>query len=102
MSSRASPWVRFSNGRSGFGPVTWAPLQRRTIMPTLEDLKDTGARTRLRRPGRRKAMDLARARKPHEVRFQDDGLVPNHLRWPLIIYRKAVAFDDRQDPAAVI
>jgi len=47
-------------------------------------------------------MDLARVRKPHRVRFKDDGLVPNHSRWPLIIYRNAVALDDRQDPAAVI
>ena len=47
-------------------------------------------------------MELARVRKPHTVRFKDDGLVPNHPRWPLIIYRRAVAFDDDQDPAAVI
>src|SRR2546421_10460663 len=103
MSSQASHWVRFSNGPSGFGPVTWATLQRRTIMPVLEDLKGYAERaTGLRRPGKRKAMDLARVRKPHKVRFKDDGLVPNHPRWPLIIYRKAVEFYDRQDPAAVI
>ena len=72
-------------------------------MPTLEDLKGYAERaTGLRRPGKRKAMDLARVRKSHKVRFKDDGLVPNHPRWPLIIYRKAVAFDDRQDPAAVL
>ena len=73
-------------------------------MPTLEDLKGYAERaTGLRRPGKRKAMDLARVRKPHKVRFKDDGgLVPNHPRWPLIIYRNAVEFYDRQDPAAVI
>src|SRR3979490_2254446 len=72
-------------------------------MPTLEDLKGYAERaTGLRPPGKRKAMDLARVRKPHKIRFKDDGLVPNHQRWPLIIYRKAVAFDDRQDPAAVL
>src|SRR5260370_17959961 len=102
MSSRASHWVRFSNGPSGFGPVTWATLQRRTIMPTLEDLKGYAERaTGLRRPGKRKAVDLARVRKSHKVRFKDDGLVPNHPRWPLIIYRKAVAFDNPQDPPPV-
>jgi uncharacterized protein YjlB len=36
------------------------------------------------------------------VRFKDDGVVPNHPRWPLIIYRGAVDLDDRRDPAAVI
>ena len=60
-------------------------------MPILEDLKEYAERaTGLRRPGRRKAPALARPRKPHTVRFQDDGLVPNHPRWPLIIYRGAV------------
>jgi uncharacterized protein YjlB/membrane-associated phospholipid phosphatase len=88
---------------SGFGPATRVTLQRRTIMPTLEDLKGYAERaTGLRRPGKQKAMELARVRKPHTVRFKDDGLVPNHPRWPLIIYRRAVAFDDGQDPAAVI
>lgn len=72
-------------------------------MPILEDLKGYAERfTGLRRPGKRKALDLVRARKPYSVRFQDDGLIPNHPRWPLIIYRNAVALDDRQDPAAVI
>ena len=65
-------------------------------MPTLGDLKGYAERaTGLRRPGKRKAMDLARVRKPHRVRFKDDGLVPNHSRWPLIIYRNAVPLDDR-------
>src|SRR3954468_4781299 len=103
MSSRASHWGRFSNGPCGFGPATRATLQQRTIMPTLEDLKGYAERaTGLQRPGKRKAMDLARVRKPHTARFKDDGLVPNHPRWPLIIYRNAVAFDVRLDAAAVI
>jgi hypothetical protein len=56
-------------------------------MPILEDLKEYAERaTGLRRPGKRKAPDLAQARKPHAVRFKDDGLVPNHPRWPLVIY----------------
>jgi uncharacterized protein YjlB len=72
-------------------------------MPILEDLKGYAERaTGLRRPGKRKAMDLARVRKPHTVRFKDDGLVPNHPRWPLLIYRSVVVFDDGLDPAAVI
>jgi uncharacterized protein YjlB len=58
--------------------------------------------TGLRRPDKRKAPDLAQTRKPHFVRFKDDGLVPNHPRWPLIIYRGAVELDEGHDPAAVI
>ena len=65
-------------------------------MPILEDLKKYAERaTGLRRPGKRKAADLAQAREPHAVDFKDDGLIPNHPRWPLIIYRNAVALDDR-------
>jgi uncharacterized protein YjlB len=72
-------------------------------MPILEDLKEYAERaTGVRRPGKRSASALARARKPHTVRFKDDGLVPNHPRWPLIIYRGAVDLDERHDPAAVI
>jgi uncharacterized protein YjlB len=72
-------------------------------MPRLEDLKKYAERaTGLRRPGKRMAPGLARPRKPHAVRFKDDGLVPNHPRWPLVIYRDAVDLDERHDPAAVI
>ena len=51
---------------------------------------------------RTEAPDLARPRKPHTVRFKDDGLVPNHPRWPLVIYRGAVDLGEGHDPAAVI
>jgi uncharacterized protein YjlB len=73
------------------------------IMPILEDLKEYAERaTGLRRPGKGDASDFARARKHHAVRFKDDGLVPNHPRWPLIIYKGAVDLDGLDDPAAVI
>jgi len=72
-------------------------------MPILEDLKEYAERaTGIRRPGKRAAPDLVRPRKPHTVRFKDDGLVPNHPRWPLILYRGAVDVEGRHDPAAVI
>lgn len=101
MSLPASHSGRFSNGASGFGPATRTEFQRRMIMPTLEDLKGYMERaTGLKRPGKRKAVDLARARKPVTVRFKDDGLIPNHPRWPLVLYRNAVAFDEDLDAAA--
>jgi uncharacterized protein YjlB len=58
--------------------------------------------TGLRRPGKKEAPELARARKPHTVRFKDDGLIPNHPRWPFVIYRNAVDLGDGHDPAAVM
>ncbi|WP_346348024.1 cupin [Bradyrhizobium sp. 139] len=72
-------------------------------MPILEHPKGYAERaTGLRRPGRRKAMDLAQVRKPNTLRFKDDGLVPNHPRWPLVLYRGAINLDERHDAAAVV
>jgi hypothetical protein len=72
-------------------------------MPIVEDLKEyTERATGLRRPGKRKAPLLVQTRKPLAVRFKDDCLVPNHPRWPLIIYRGAVNLDERHGRAAVI
>jgi uncharacterized protein YjlB len=72
-------------------------------MPILENLKEYAERaTGLRRPGKGDAPNFTRARKPHAFRFKDDGLIPNHPRWPLIIYRGAVDLDGRHDPAAVV
>ena len=34
--------------------------------------------------------------------FKDDGVIPNHPRWPLVLYRGAVSFPDKLDPAAIM
>lgn len=44
---------------------------------------------------------LVRERKPSTFRFRDDGFVPNHPEWPLVIYRGAVRLPEPLDPAAV-
>jgi hypothetical protein len=44
---------------------------------------------------------LLRERKPQTYRFKDDGIVPNHPLWPLIIYKSAVRLPECLDPAAV-
>lgn len=33
--------------------------------------------------------------------FKDDGVIPNHPHWPLILYRGAVRLPSHLDPAAV-
>jgi len=72
-------------------------------VPLLEDLKEYAERaTCLRRPGKRLASELPRPRKPHVVRFKDGGLVPNHPRWPLMLYSSAVSLNEEHDPAAVL
>jgi hypothetical protein len=52
-----------------------------------------------RRPD--KPRGFVRERKPQTFRFNDDGLIPNHPRWPLIIYEGAVRLAPGLDPAAV-
>ncbi|MGX8008398.1 cupin [Mesorhizobium sp. ORM8.1] len=43
----------------------------------------------------------ARQIEPLAFRFADDGFVPNHPRWPMLIYPGAVLLPDNVDPAAV-
>ncbi|WP_244481716.1 hypothetical protein [Bradyrhizobium pachyrhizi] len=72
-------------------------------MPILEGPKEyMQCATGLGRPDKDEAATLARPRKPHLVRFKDDGLVPNHPRWPFVIYKGAVDLGEGPDPAAVI
>ncbi|MEZ5764685.1 MAG: cupin domain-containing protein [Xanthobacteraceae bacterium] len=47
-------------------------------------------------------MDRAlRARKPRCILFEDDGIVPNHPRWPLLLYRDAIRLDARNSAAMI-
>lgn len=52
-------------------------------------------------PDRQEVTDLVRRRKANEFWFKDDGLVPNHPFWPLVVYRGAVRLPEEFDPAAV-
>ena len=54
--------------------------------------------------GRRRPEDpqaLLRECKAQTYPFNDDGVIPNHPRWPLIIYKRAVRLPECLDPAAV-
>jgi len=53
------------------------------------------------RPDAAQLMTMVRECKANEFRFADDGFIPNHPRWPLIIYAGAVALPAEYDPAAV-
>jgi uncharacterized protein YjlB len=71
-------------------------------MALLEDVKKlAGKATGWGRPGRQELPALVRARQPRPFKFTDDGVVPNHPRWPLVVYRGAVKLPDKFDPAAV-
>jgi uncharacterized protein YjlB len=53
------------------------------------------------RPSASDLDSLLRARKANTFSFKDDGLVPNHPYWPLIVYRRAVQLPESLDPAAI-
>jgi uncharacterized protein YjlB len=72
-------------------------------MPALETIKKiTEKATGWGRPAPDELHRLLRARKPRTFRFKDDGIIPNHPRWPLVLYRSALRPDGRFDPAAVL
>ena len=71
-------------------------------MSLLEDARKLAEKsTGWQRPARKDFAALTRKREPRLLRFADDGVVPNHPRWPLVIYRNAVSLPKAFDPAAV-
>lgn len=71
-------------------------------MTFLEDVKKTAERvTGWHRPAAGQLGVLVRKPEIATFRFRDDGLVPNHPRWPLIILSRAVRLPRALDPAAV-
>jgi uncharacterized protein YjlB len=72
-------------------------------MTALETIKTIAEKvTGIGRPKRDDLQSLVRARSPTTLRFKDDGIVPNHPRWPLIVYRSALQLREDLDPAAII
>jgi uncharacterized protein YjlB len=72
-------------------------------MPALETIKRfTEKMTGVARPSKSDLTEMVRTRKPNLFRFKDDGIVPNHPKWPLVIYRSPIRFTDGLDPAAVL
>src|SRR4026209_1477842 len=71
-------------------------------MAILEDVKNVAEEANsIARPKPRDLPALVRARKPGTFRFDDDGSIPNHPRWPLARYRGAVRLATSFDPAAI-
>jgi len=69
----------------------------------LESAKRLAERTiGWRRPGADEIPGPIRSRKPAVYDFADDGQTPNNPALPLVRYRRAVAFDGRPDPAAIL
>jgi uncharacterized protein YjlB len=71
-------------------------------MASLEDIKKLAETiTGWARPSAEDMAGLVRHRKPVAFRFRDDGVIPNHPNWPLIIYRGVVRLPPAFDAAAV-
>jgi len=71
-------------------------------MTLIEDIRKMAEKaTGWRRPERKELPGLVREREPRLFHFNDDGVVPNHPRWPLVVYRNAVKLPEAFDPAAV-
>jgi uncharacterized protein YjlB len=71
-------------------------------MGILEDAKKLAEEvTGIGRPKARDLQALVRQRKAATFRFDDDGSVPNHPRWPLVHYRSPVRLAEALDPAAI-
>jgi uncharacterized protein YjlB len=72
-------------------------------MPVVENVKKlAGKLIRWSRPAKSELASLVRRRKPITVYLEDDGVVPNHPHWPLVVYRGAVRLPAKFDPATVL
>jgi uncharacterized protein YjlB len=71
-------------------------------MPITDQVKNYARKFVEKRPSPAEIGDMVRLRKPATLRFSDDGIVPNHPDWPLIVYRSAIGFSREYDPGTVI
>jgi uncharacterized protein YjlB len=71
-------------------------------MTLIEDLKSKAERlTGYRRPSQDQLSKLVKPSRPVAHQFRPDGFVPNHPRWPFVLYRTALSLPRSLDPAAV-
>jgi uncharacterized protein YjlB len=71
-------------------------------MPLLEDgRKIVENLTGWLRPSKEDLDSLIHDRKAYTFQFKDDGVVPNHPHWPLIVYHGVLQLPETLDPAAV-
>jgi uncharacterized protein YjlB len=71
-------------------------------MPIKDQVKNYARKLVEGRPAPTAAREMVVARKAVVHQFSDDGIVPNHPRWPLVIYRRAVSFSNDFSAAAVM
>jgi uncharacterized protein YjlB len=67
-----------------------------------DQLKNVARKIVEKRPSEATLSRSVRSREARTIMFTDDGVVPNHPRWPLIVYRGAVLTKGIKEPAVVI
>ena len=72
------------------------------IMPLKDQIKNYAKKLIEAKPDGAALKTMIRARKPAAYHFKDDGIVPNHSRWPVIVYRRAIRLPPEYDPATVV
>jgi uncharacterized protein YjlB len=71
-------------------------------MPLKDQVKNFARKLIEPQPDDDQLRQALRKPNPRSFMFADDGIVPNHPRWPLIIHRRALTFPARVDQAAMI
>ena len=71
-------------------------------MPVKDQIKNLAKKLVEDHPDPATLRALVRARKPTAIRFQDDGIVPNNPRFPVLLYRGAVNLKSRRFAPEVI
>ena len=71
-------------------------------MPVIDTVKNTVRRAIENKPDDDELNSMLRIKKAATFMFDDDGVIPNHPKWPLVVYRAAVKFERRFDNAAVL
>lgn len=71
-------------------------------MALVEDVKNAiEAAAGLGTPSSEELKRLVRPHKPKTLRFKDDGFIPNHPNWPLLLYQACIRLPKNRDPAAI-
>jgi len=72
-------------------------------MPIIDQVKTIARKLVETRPAPDDLRARLRRRKPITRLFRDDGTIPNHPHWPLVIYRAPLVLDPAEaDPAAAL
>ena len=71
-------------------------------MPLKDQIKNFTRKLVETKPGADALADMVHHGKVTSIFFENDGIVPNHPRWPLIVHRASVRFRGDFDPATII